>query len=111
MDYDVRIGKMEAQLAMNQKDIDRLHDVIIELRHSMQERFNHTDLQFGELRSLIDNRFREERKYNDQRFSEMQKQIDELRRELHLNIRWMIGLWLSTMGMMAGIGGRVFGMY
>jgi len=155
MDYEARISKVEAQLEMQQKDIDRLYQAIDELRKLMLDRFDRTDRSIAELRKYIDLKISELRTYTDlnlgelrthtdlslselrahterglselrahtdrsigelrahtdHRFNQMQNQIDELRKEVGVNLRWMIGMWLTTMGMIAGIGGRVFGMY
>ena len=122
MDYEARISRVEAQLEMNQKDIERLYEAISELRLLMQERFDQVDLRFSEERKYMDLRFSEERKYIDQHFSEerkqtelgisgLQAQLNELRHEVGVNMRWMMGMWLTTIGMVAGIGGRVFGFY
>ncbi len=144
MDYESRLSKVEAQLEMNRKDIDRLYHAIDELRRLMLERFDRTDLSIRELREHTDtsiNELRlytnELRQYTDERFNELRHHTDcslselrqhgdtglsdlrrqmeagfaEVRREASVNMRWMMGMWLTTMGFIAGLGGRVFGMY
>jgi len=100
MDYEARISKIEVRQEMQQKDIECLYQAIDELRRLMLERFDRTDLSICELR-----------KYTDLKISELQIQLDEVRKEVNVNMRWMIGMWLTTMSMIAGLGGRVFGMY
>ena len=104
MDMESRLSRVEATLEMHQRDIQRLYEAISELRKLMLERFDQ-----------IDQRFIEERKYTDQRINELQAQFtaqfSEMRREASVNMRWMVGMWLSTMGMIMGLAGRVFGIY
>jgi len=95
----------------HQKDIDRLYQAISELRKLMLERFEHVDHSIADQRKYIDNALVEQRKYIDTSVSELNLRIDDLRREVALNMRWMIGMWLTTMGMIAGLGGRILGMY
>jgi len=115
MDYETRISKIEAQQEMNQKEFDRQHQAIIELRKLMLERFDqvdfrfseertHTDLSIENLRTHTDRRLEEQRRYTEQGFT-------ELRDELRVNMRWMIGMWFTTVGMFASLAGRVFGLY
>lgn len=78
---------------MNQREIERLHEAINELRKLMLERFERQDARINELRTYIDAGLR------------------EVRREASINMRWMMGMWLSTMGLIAGLYGRVFGIY
>ena len=104
MDYEARLSTVEARQAMNQKDIDRLYQAISELRQTMLERLDRTDLGISELR-----------KHTDHRIDELQKQtaaeFSELRREMSTNMRWIMGMWFVTIGMIFGLGGRVFGIY
>lgn len=100
MDMESRLSRVEATLEMHQRDIQRLYEAISELRKLMLERFDQ-----------IDQRFIEERKYVDLRIGELQAQLNEMRREASVNMRWMVGMWLSTMGMIMGLAGRVFGIY
>lgn len=151
MDYESRISKIEAQLATNQKEIDRLHPAISELRKLMLERFDriditihewrqhtdlsikelrqqndelrhhtdlstcelrtHTDHSIGELRAHTDHSIGELRTHTDQSISELRQQLEAFQREASVNMRWMMGMWLSTIGLLAGLGGRIFGMY
>jgi len=144
MNYELRISRVEAQLEMNQKDIERLYQAIVELRRLLLERFDQIDMRFSEERKYIDLHFIEERKYIDQRFGEerqyldqrlaeerqyleqrfseerqktdlgfgiLQDQIKDLRHEVTVNMRWMLGMWLTTVGMFAGVCGKVFGIY
>jgi len=119
MDYQARISPVEARLAMNQIDIERLHQAINDLRTEMLARLDKTDSSVKELREYTDLRFSEERKHTDhmfseaqkhtdQRFNELQNQLNAFRNEVSTNMRWMMGIWLSSMGMIAG---RVFGFY
>jgi hypothetical protein len=104
---------------MNQMDIERLYQAINGLRIEMLARFDKTDSSIKELREYTDLIFSEERKHTDrifseaqkhtdQRFNELQHQLIAFRNEVSTNMRWMMGVWLSTMGMIAG---RVFGFY
>lgn len=137
MDYDARISKIEVQLEMNQKEIERLHAAIDELRKQMLEKFDkaaketqelrehtdrkiqelreHTDQKFQELREHTDQKIRELRDYTDQRIQlvsdRSDRQFAELRREMNINMRWMMGMWFATLGSIAGLAGRVFGLY
>ena len=126
MDYDLRIAKIETQLEMNQKEIGRLHQAmqegfartdqaILELRSYVNRRFEkieqsiaelrtHTDQRIEELRAHLDRRIDEQRQYTDHRF-------DELGRDMNMNMRWLVGIWLTTMGLMASVAGKVFGLY
>jgi BMFP domain-containing protein YqiC len=97
MDYESRISKLEAQVEMNQKEIERLHEAINELRRLMLERFEHQDARINELRAYFDHK--------------IDRGLKEVRREASINMRWMMGMWLSTMGLIAGLYGRVFGIY
>jgi chromosome segregation ATPase len=140
-DYASRISKVEAQLESNQKEFDRLHQAIADLRQLILERSDRlqlsidelrkdTDLKLGELRKYVDGKLAEQRKYTDSSIAELRNHVDhrieelrknleqkleaglaEVRREAGINMRWMMGMWLTTIGMVAGLGGRIFGMY
>ena len=115
MDHKSRLSKVEAQLEMNRKDIDRLYQAINELRRLMLERFDRTDLSINELRLYTDERLNGLRQHGDTGLGDLRRQMEagfaEARREASLNMRWMTGMWLTTIGFIAGLGGRVFGMY
>jgi len=119
MDYDLRIGKIEATLEANPKNIENMrqemqagfarHDeAITELRNHADQRLdelrNHTHQRIDELRNHTDQRIDELRAHMDQRF-------DEMRRDTTVNMRWLMSIWLTTMGMMVGMAGKVFGLY
>ena len=92
----------------NQRDIDRLYQAINELRKEMRERFDRIDLRISELREHTDRSIDELRKHTDQQLA---AGLAEVRREASVNMRWMMGMWLTTIGLVAGVGGRVLGMY
>jgi hypothetical protein len=95
-------------LEANQRDIDRLYQAINELRKEMRERFDRIDLRISELREHTDRSIDELRKHTDQQLA---AGLAEVRREASVNMRRMMGMWLTTIGLVVGVGGRVFGMY
>jgi len=146
MDYESRISRVEAQVEMNQRDIERLYQAISELRSLMLERFDQIDQRFIEERKYLDQRFVEERKQTDLSIGGLQTQINglqaqinelraqigvlqaqisglqaqmgglqdqlsEFRREVGMNMRWIMGMWLTTISMVLGLGAKVFGIY
>ncbi len=115
MDYESRLSKVEAQLEIHQKEIERLHQAISELRSLMLERYDRLDLRINELRQHTDLSIAELRKHVDQQLQRLEGSLEsglsEVRREASVNMRWMMGMWLSTMGLIAGMAGRVFGLY
>ena len=108
MDYESRISKVEAQVEANQRDTDRLYQLIVQkfesVELSIRELRKHTDQRIDDLRRDTENSISDLRKHNDQQFS-------ELRKEITVNMRWTVGLWMTTIGLIAGLAGRVFGMY
>ncbi len=137
MDYESPISKVEAQLEMNQKEFERLHQAINELRRLMLEKFDHYDLRIGKLRQHIDFSTGELRKHTDLSVGELRvhtdlsiselrahtdlsvnelrkhfdQQLETVRRDASINMCWMMGMWLTTIGLIVGLGGRVFGIY
>ena len=130
MDYQSRISKIEVQVESNQRDTDRLYQLIVEkfesVERSISELRNHTDQRIDELRAhtvqRIDDLRRDTeqsisdlRKHTDQRVDDLRahndQQFDDLRREIIANMRWVVGLWMTTIGLIAGLAGKVFGMY
>jgi len=104
MDYDVRIGKIEATLEANQRDIDNL-------RQEMRQGFARHDQAISDLRKYVDQRFGEvEQKIDDLR-QHTDQRLDELRRDMNKNMHWLMGIWLTTMGLVASMAGRMFGLY
>ncbi|WP_373987230.1 hypothetical protein [Duganella sp. BuS-21] len=79
MNYASRITKLETQVEMNQKEFDRIHQAINELRTHFDQKLDAS--------------------------------LKEVRREASINMRWMMGMWLTTMGLIAGLCGRMFGIY
>lgn len=140
MDHESRISRVEAQEEMNQIDMERLHQAIDELRKLMLEKFEHTALDISELRKHTDLSISELRQHTDLSISELRqdtnrsiselrqhtdRSISELRqhtdrrfdevnlqlREVNVQLRWLMGMWLTTIGMVAGLGGRILGVY
>jgi len=111
VDYDLRIGKIEATLEANQKDIDNL-------RQEMRQGFARQDLAIKELRQYANQRFSELehkiddlRQHTDQRIDELQRHTDQRFAEIRQEMRWLMGIWLTTMGLEASMAGRMFGLY
>lgn len=133
MDYEARVSTIEAQLTMNQKDIDRLYQAVTELRGLMLEGFGRVELEIGDLKKHTDQRIDGLRTHTDQRIDGLRahtdQRIDELRahvdlsiselrqhtdrrfEEIHVQLRWLMGMWLTTIGLIAGLGGRILGLY
>ena len=82
MDFEARIARTEAIMETNRQDIDRLYAAITELRKLILER---TD--------------------------RLEDGVKEIRREISINQRWMIGLTLANTTMILGLGGKLFGLY
>lgn len=111
MDYDLRIGKIEATLEANQNDINNL-------RIEMRDGFAQQDLAIKELRQYVDHRFSELdhkiedlRQHTDQRIDELRQHTDQRFAEIRQEMRWMMGVWLTTLGLVASMAGRMFGLY
>ena len=88
------------------------------LRQEMREGFARHDQAIGDLRKYVDQRFGQIeqkiddlRQHADQRFTQIDQRIDDLRRDMNVNMRWLMGIWLTTMGLMASVAGKVFGLY
>jgi len=82
MDFEARIARTEAIMETNRQDIDRLYAAITELRKLILERTDRLEDGFK-----------------------------EIRREISINQRWMIGLTLANTTMILGLGGKLFGLY
>jgi uncharacterized coiled-coil protein SlyX len=82
MDFEARIARTEAIMETNRQDIDRLYAAITELRKLILERTDRLEDGFK-----------------------------EIRREISINQRWMIGLTLANTTMILGLGGKMFGLY
>lgn len=93
-----------SKLEMNQKDIERLYAAIAELRGLMLEKFQHVNTEIHALREHTNLKIQALSDRNDQQFA-------ELRREINVNMRWMMGMWFATLGLLAGMAGRTFGLY
>jgi DNA anti-recombination protein RmuC len=133
MDYDLRIGKIEATLEANQNNINNLRTemrdgfarqdlAIKELRQYVDHRFSeldhkiddlrrHTDQRIDELQKHADQRIDELRKHTDQRLDELRRHTDQRFTEIRQEMRWMMGVWLTTLGLVASMAGRMFGLY
>jgi hypothetical protein len=119
MDYESRISKVEVQVEANQRDTDRLYQLVVEkfesVELSIKELREHTDQRIDDLRRDTDHSISELRKHTDQRIDDLRthndQQFSELRREITVNMRWVVALWITTIGLIAGLAGRVFGMY
>ena len=87
--------------------------------NSISELRQQMDGSSSELRQQMDGSISELRRHTDNGLSELRKDVGhqmeagfaEVRREASVNMRWMMGMWLTTIGFIAGLGGRVFGMY
>ncbi|MBV8634151.1 MAG: hypothetical protein JO002_06650 [Burkholderiaceae bacterium] len=108
MDYESRISKVEVQVESNQRDTDRLYQLIAEkfesVELSIRELRKHTDQRIDGLRKDTEQSISDLRAHNDQQFA-------ELRREITVNMRWVVGLWMTTIGLIAGLAGKVFSVY
>lgn len=111
---------------MNRNNIYRLPQAIDELRKMMLKRLDRTDLSIRELRAHTDQSIKELREHADSSIKELREHADdssgelrkdtaagfaEMRREASVNMRWVMGMWLTTIASIVGLGGRVFGMY
>jgi hypothetical protein len=122
MDHDTRISKIEVQLENDRKDIDRLYQVmqegfarqdlaISELRKYVDQRFGELEQKIDDLRLHTDQRIDELRKHTDQRIDELRQHTDQRFAEIRQEMRWMMGVWLTTLGLVASMAGRMFGLY
>jgi len=129
MDTALRISKVEGALETNQKEIDRQHDTISELRTILLEQSTRHDQRTDELRKEMAAGFERQDQRTDQLRKEMvagserhgrhidllrehtDRRFDQLRRELALNLHWMMGIWITTMGLVIGVAGKALGLY
>jgi hypothetical protein len=119
MDYGSRISKVEVQVESNQRDTDRLYELIVQkfesVELSIRELGKHADQHIDDLQKHTDQRIDDLRRDTEHSISDLRKHNDqqfaELRREITVNMRWTVGLWMTTIGLIAGLAGKVFGMY
>jgi len=130
MDYETRISRVEVQVETHQRDTDRLYQLIVEKFEHVELSINelrkenaqniadlrkHTDQRIDDLRRDTEQSINDLRKHTDQRIDDLRahydQQLIELRREITVNMHWVVGLWMTTVGLIAGLAGRIFGMY
>jgi ElaB/YqjD/DUF883 family membrane-anchored ribosome-binding protein len=122
MDHGERLAKVETAVDEHQermerieRDIGRIYTSIDALRdhtdRALAELRDHTDRGLAELRERTDRGLAELRDHTDQGFSELRAAIEEVRKEHARTSRWMIGIAFAYGMAIAGMVGRIGGLY
>jgi hypothetical protein len=111
MDHGERLAKVETAVDERQERMERIERDIGRIYTSIDALRDHTDRGLAELRDRTDRGLAELRDHTDHGFAELRVAIEEVRKEHARSTRWMMGIAFAYGMAIAGMVGRIGGLY